>query len=278
MLKVACALSSGDAVSEPARSKAGSTARGPDVKDDRPYGVRHFVEAYRKIRLEQGFACSDPGFAASLPFRDITGRNPRIWRTRAIHYLLVRSVLALLPGVRRVLDLGAGNGWLSRRLASSYRVTAIDVDSGETGLGSLTDDRVARLCGELEALPLRAQTFDVVIAAASVHYSADPVAVLAEIARVLRRRGVLIVADSPVYATAEARDRAWQRTLAYYESTGHPELAGRYRGLIRAELRESTSFRFVKLSPGWERWQSALERLRGREVGVRLPVLVGWKR
>jgi len=241
-------------------------------------GVRRFVEAYRAIRLEQGFASNDPAFAERLPFRDATGKNRQVWRTRAIHYVFIRAALALLLRTERVLDLGAGNGWLARRLAPRHRVTAVDIDNGATGLGAITDSRVGRLCGEIDRLPLRSGVFDVVIAAASVHYSADPLGVLAEIARVLRPRGVLILADSPVYQNATARDRAWERTRSYYEETGHPELAQRYRGLTRPELRDCPTFRFFTLSPGFERWQSAFERLRGKEVGVRLPVLLGLRR
>jgi SAM-dependent methyltransferase len=127
-------------------------------------------------------------------------------------------------------------------------------------------------------LPFRAGAFDAVVAAASLHYSADPLSVLTEIARVLSRRGLLILADSPIYATPATRDQAWQRTLAYYERAGFPELAQRYRGLTRGELRGCPTFRFFRLSPGYERWQSALERFRGRETGVRLPVLIGLRR
>jgi SAM-dependent methyltransferase len=246
--------------------------------NDEPVGtVRQFVAAYRQVRLSQGFASTDPRYASSLPFRDTTGRNPAIWRTRALHYLLIRAGLALLPRIERILDVGAGNGWLSRRLAGSYRMTAIDVDVSDTALGSLTDERVGRLCGELEALPLRNESFDVVIAAATVHYSTNLTAVLAETARILRPGGVLILADSPIYPNAAARDRAWQRTLTYYRGSGHPELARRYRGLTRAELNDCRLFRFLTVSPGLDRWQSAFDRLRGREIGVRLPVLFGRK-
>ena len=111
-----------------------------------------------------------------------------------------------------------------------------------------------------------------------MHYSRDLDAVLAELARILRRGGVLILADSPLYPDAGTRDRAWQRTLAYYRDAGHAELAYRYRGLTRAELDACGSFRFLTVNPGFERWQSAFERLRGREVGVRLPVLFGWRK
>jgi hypothetical protein len=88
----------------------------------------------------------------------------------------------------------------------------------------------------------------------------------------------LILADSPVYSDAESRDRAWQRTLAYYDSSGYPDLARRYRGLTRLELAENQSFRFVTISPGVGSWKAALDHLRGRDRGARLPVLFGWKR
>ena len=249
------------------------------MDDDEPVGpIRAFVDAYRQVRLAQGYASTDPRYATSLPFRDTTGRNADVWRTRAFHYLVIRAGMALLPRSDRVLDVGAGNGWLARRLAGSHRVTAIDVDASDTGLGSLKDERVGKVCGQLEALPLRDASFDVVIAAAAVHYTSDLTGVLTEMARTLRRGGVLILADSPVYPDVGARDRAWQRTQAYYREAGHPDLARRYRGLTRAELDATGLFRFVTVSPGFDRWQSAFNRWRGREIGVRLPVIFGWKR
>ena len=81
----------------------------------------------------------------------MTGRNAVAWRTRALHYVIVRLGLSLVPGVSRVLDLGAGNGWLARRLAGSFRVTALDADAGDTGLGALRDPRIARLAGTMAA-------------------------------------------------------------------------------------------------------------------------------
>jgi ubiquinone/menaquinone biosynthesis C-methylase UbiE len=239
--------------------------------------IRRFVAEYRRVRLAEGFASADPRFAQRLPFRDATGRNASAWRIRALHYLLIRAGLALLPGVDRILDVGTGNGWLARRLAGSYRVTALDVDASDTGLAGLTDGRVSRVCGDLEALPLRDGSFDVVIAAATVHYSTRLAAALGEAARVLRRGGVLILADSPVYPDSEARDQAWIRTLSYYQSAGCPDLARRYRGLTRAELEQEKLFRFVTVSPELGRWKHALARLRGRRPAARLPVIFGWK-
>jgi SAM-dependent methyltransferase len=240
--------------------------------------IRQFVQDYRRLRFAEGYASTDPAFARALPFRDTTGRNVAIWRLRARHYLVMRAGLALLTNVHRVLDVGAGNGWLARRLAARYRVTALDVDATDTGLAALDDPRVGRIRGELEALPVRDGTFDVVIVAAALHYAVQLSRALSEIARVLRAGGVLIIADSPFYSDALARHRAWQRTLAYYQAAGVAHLAGRYQGLTRAELDGPGLFRFVTLSPGYEPLRAALGRWRGRETGPRMPVVFGWKR
>jgi SAM-dependent methyltransferase len=238
-----------------------------------PGGIRRFIDDYRRLRLAEGYASTDPRFARNLPFRDTTGRNPQVWRIRAFHYALIRGCLALLPRAERVLDLAAGNGWLARRLAGSHRVTAVDLDASDTGLGALDDRRVHRLCGDLEALPLRDGSFDVVIAAAALHYATRLPRALAEIARVLRAGGLFILADSPLYADPLDRHQAWQRTLRYYSQAGAPHLAQRYRGLTRAELEGSGLFRFITLSPGTTPWRA----LR-RDPGPRMPVLLGRKR
>jgi ubiquinone/menaquinone biosynthesis C-methylase UbiE len=249
------------------------------MPEDSRSSIQAFVEDYRRIRLTEGLASPDPEFSRRLPFRDTTGRNAKLWRVRAIHYLAIRAFLALFPRSERVLDVGAGNGWLARRLAGSHRVTALDVDGSDTGLGALGDDpRIRCVRADIEALPLGDAAFDVVIVAAALHYAVELPRALSELARVLRPGGGLVIADSPVYVDAQTRHRAWQRTLTYYGAAGAEHLARRYRGLTRAELDGSRLFRFITLTPGIAPWRAALDRLKGRDASARLPVLVGLKR
>jgi SAM-dependent methyltransferase len=240
--------------------------------------VREFVEAYQRVRLAEGFASTDPAFAAALPFRDLSGKNRAVWRVRALHYLLTRLCLRVVPGVRRVLDLGAGNGWMARRLAGRFDVVAMDIDAGPTSLGGLRDSPVPPVRGELERLPFRDGCFDAVVAAAALHYSSDVAETLREVARVLSPRGVLVITDSPIYPDAIARARAARRTQEYYRVRGEPLLASRYHAFTRSELDGQNQFRFVTLAAGASLRGTFAARFRGAPRGARLPVLFGWRR
>jgi|SRR6185437_1904258 SAM-dependent methyltransferase len=248
------------------------------MSEERPANLRSFIDDYRRVRLAEGFASTDPEFARGLPFRDTTGRNRGAWRLRALHYIAIRAALAVLPHIDRVLDVGAGNGWLARRLAGSFRVTALDVDATDTGLGAIDDRRVGRLRADLEALPLAAGRVDLAIVAAALHYALDLTRALTELARVLRPGGLLVVADSPLYPDVAARDAAWERTRDHYRAAGAGHLAGRYHGLVREELDGRAGFRFVELGLPSASPRAWLSRLRGRSNGARLPLLFSWKR
>jgi ubiquinone/menaquinone biosynthesis C-methylase UbiE len=240
--------------------------------------VREFVEAYRRVRAAEGFADGDPAYAAALPFRDLSGRQRAVWRVRAVHYLVMRLCLQAVAEGSRVLDLGAGNGWMARRLARRFRVTALDVDGGPAALGALRGTPVSCVRGELDRLPFADASFDVVVAAASLHHAADVGDVQREVARILRAGGLFIVADSPVYTDAIARGRAARRTESYYREQGEPLLAACYRGLVRSELDGPGLFRFLTLVPGVS-LRASLAALRHREPGgARFPVLLGWRR
>lgn len=97
---------------------------------------------------------------------------------------------------RRVLDAGCGSGPLSARLrAKGASVTAFDaspamVELARERLGPEADLRVADLG---ERLPFEDNAFDDVVASLVLHYLEDWAAPLAELRRVLRPGGRLIV-------------------------------------------------------------------------------------
>jgi SAM-dependent methyltransferase len=93
------------------------------------------------------------------------------------------------PAPRRVVDLGAGTGILTRGLiAAGYDVIPVEPDPEmRAQLAAATDGRTA-LAGHAEDIPLPDGTVDAVVAGQAYHWF-DPDAAHAEAARVLRPGG-----------------------------------------------------------------------------------------
>jgi SAM-dependent methyltransferase len=112
--------------------------------------------------------------------------------------LLLSPQLADLAGVRngqRVLDVGCGPGALTAELVRRLEPAAVAaVDPSEPFVVAAR----ARYPGvdvqqaSAERLPFPDQSFDAALAQLVVHFMSDPVAGLAEMARVTRRDGVVV--------------------------------------------------------------------------------------
>jgi SAM-dependent methyltransferase len=104
---------------------------------------------------------------------------------------------AELAGVRagqRVLDVGCGPGALTAQLVQRLgggTVSAIDPSAPFVAAVSARFPDVAVQRGVAERLPFADGTFDVALAQLVVHFMTDPVAGLAEMARVTRPGGVI---------------------------------------------------------------------------------------
>ena len=114
-----------------------------------------------------------------------------------------------------VLDLGAGTGWMSYRLAlRGHHPVAVDIlTDPHEGLGASRHyfERLGRkftcLDAEFDQLPLPDGQFDAVVYNASLHYSSDYHKTFAEAKRCLRPGGRIVVLDSPVYRLREHGER-----------------------------------------------------------------------
>ncbi|HET8655252.1 MAG TPA: class I SAM-dependent methyltransferase [Longimicrobiaceae bacterium] len=169
-----------------------------------------FRAEYGAHRASEGRDYSRADLMA-LPYL-ATGPLARQWSVRARSYdALVREVLAPMAAgcgaPLRILDLGAGNGWLCRRAAlAGHRAVALDLrDDHVDGLGAAAaylesgPSLFHRVAASFDAIPLRARSFDVAIFNASLHYALDLAGVLREAARATRSGGRLVVLDSPFY-------------------------------------------------------------------------------
>jgi ubiquinone/menaquinone biosynthesis C-methylase UbiE/ADP-ribose pyrophosphatase YjhB (NUDIX family)/uncharacterized protein YbaR (Trm112 family) len=252
------------------------------VIPDRAKPLENFCRQYDALRLQEGWANETPNYYQSLPFRDLSGRHPREWQLRVGSFRLLQKWLlqnyAETP--LRILDIGAGSGWMSRELAGQHHVLAIDANAGPHGLAALpwAQRHFMAVQAELERLPFAAGAFDLAIANASLHYTRNIEAVLEKISRVLRPGGKLIVMDSPAYPTAAAALAAHERTQAYYAQMGFPELAKNYGGITNGIFLQQKNFHFTRLRHDFSALLSLKKWLRekiGQPAAARFPVWIG---
>jgi ubiquinone/menaquinone biosynthesis C-methylase UbiE len=167
-----------------------------------------FIADYEVVRRSEGRGSDSAAYYRALPFKDLTGSFKADWRIRARSFnVLVKNVLTRLQNplerALKVLDLGAGNGWLSNRLAAQGdRVIAVDLlVNDQDGLGAWKhyDNSFTPVQAEFNHLPVMNQFADSVIFNASFHYSEDYATTLKEALRVLSSAGLVMIMDSPVY-------------------------------------------------------------------------------
>ena len=172
--------------------------------EPRRTAVEAFSRQYRRIREGDGHHQLIARFWHELPTVPKAYDPASEWRVRRESYnRFLASVLS--AGRQRVLDLGAGCGWLSSRLARQcHDVVALDrLDDDADGAILASQDRLSFVAvrGDFEALPFEPGQFDLVVFNASLHYARDTEAALGGAARMLNRRGTLVVMDSPTFAS-----------------------------------------------------------------------------
>ena len=163
-----------------------------------------FIRQYRLVRQRDGRRRSAPEYYRRLPSVADGDPHAKDWQIRreTYHHLL-GHVLAAGPLPIHVLDVGAGSGWLSHRLAAlGHRAVAVDaLDDDVDGLGATRHYAIdfASVQADFDALPFAPAQFDLVVFNGSLHYAADTAATLERAYRVLAPGGALVVMDSPMF-------------------------------------------------------------------------------
>jgi SAM-dependent methyltransferase len=187
---------------------------------DRALYFRRFLREYQSVRQKEGRGSDSPEYYLALPFHDLTGNNSWQWSIRARSFLyfeknLLPKIATQSPMGADILDVGAGNGWLSYGLAlSQHHPIAVDLlDNSCDGLAAARH-YLARLAepfpcfhAEMDRLPFASRQFDAVVFNASLHYSIDYAVTLQEALRCLRRPGYLVIVDTPFYRRAASGEQ-----------------------------------------------------------------------
>ena len=191
-----------------------------------------FIKDYERIRAAEGRGSESEDFYLGLPYKDTSGRNSNQWSIRARSYdYLTEHVLKrdLREGGERILDVGAGNGWMSFRLAlAGYRPFAVDLlGNDHDGLGAAAHYQKYLPepfpCFQAEAthLPFQNEQFGAVIFNASFHYFEDYAATLREAFRCVRSDGMVIISDTPWYSRDESgQQMVSERNATFFQRYG----------------------------------------------------------
>lgn len=110
---------------------------------------------------------------------------------------VLRSELAQvpdLPAAGLVLDAGCGTGryaaaWTA--LFPAARLVGVDINHFILAEGQVRPEELRRINGDLESLPFRSGTFDVVMSRGAIQHTAHPDVALRELLRVCRPGGLL---------------------------------------------------------------------------------------
>jgi ubiquinone/menaquinone biosynthesis C-methylase UbiE len=250
-----------------------------------------FLEDYTRIRIAEGRGSEGDDFYLELPYRDLSGRNIRQWQIRArsfdylMAHLLQRSVL---KEGKRILDVGAGNCWMSFRLAlAGHQPVAVDVNTDELdGLRAakhyrkLLPELFSRYRAEMTHLPFENGQFDAIVFNASFHYSEDYEATLAEALRCTKRGGWVIIVDTPWYSAMESgMQMVAERRAAFLRRYATPSDAIEHLEYLTDErlrsLAEALSIRWEIHSPHYGfRWamRPVIARLQRRREPSRFRI------
>ncbi len=273
------AFSAGSDLLCPAEGRriAGKEGVLPLMRAERVESKASFLDSYRRIRRIEGWGGA-PEYYRGLPFAS-EGRHREVWKLRARSYRrALRALARRFPEMKRadewdkialrVLEVGAGNGWFSWRMAQAgHYVLATDISlDDEDGLGALSryarnGDRLTRALAEMEDLPLEDAQFDVVVANGSLHYAARIEDAVREAFRVLRKGGLFLVLDSPAYDEPDAGREMVRRRQERHRGLGVPDSASTAGFLVAGDflaVAAGTGFRAEVQQP----FEGVLRRLR----------------
>jgi SAM-dependent methyltransferase len=203
---------------------------------ERAAHFERFLQEYRTVREAEGRGSSNSEYYLSLPYADVSGHNQAQWKIRAktfdhLNHIILAELESRTSRKLDILDLGAGNGWLSYRLGlRGHQPVAVDVNtSAFDGLAATVHYRqkLPRLfpCfqAELDCLPFADGQFDLAIFNASFHYSENYGSTLAETIRCLRPGGSVVIADTAWYTRDDSgRKMLAERRQAFTEQFGFP--------------------------------------------------------
>jgi arsenite methyltransferase len=217
---------------------------------------RRYAEAARSVEDDDARGCCPDGspdakFGEALYAAEERGELPSKAVLASLGCGNPTAVAELREG-ETVLDLGSGGGidviLSAKRVGPTGTAFGLDMtdemlalalrNAAEAGI-----DNAVFLKGEIESIPLPAESVDIVISNCVINLSVDKPAVLTEMARVLRPGGRIGIADVVAEDRLNAADRAERGS--YCGCVAGALSAGEYEAGLKAAGFEDVSVRFT---------------------------------
>lgn len=141
------------------------------------------------------------------------------------------------PG--RILDLGCGTGWFTRKLAGvegGASVTGIDLSPAMVNYArEKASPGIAWVVADAEAIPLPDKSCDLVFSNLMIQWCANPAQVFRECRRILRPGGRLMV-STLLEGTLKELDQAWEQADPGQRHINQFETKAAFQNLVSGEL------------------------------------------
>jgi SAM-dependent methyltransferase len=174
-----------------------------------------FEKSYLTLRDKENRIYSDD-VVAHLP--DVSFNHPlkKEWSIRKTSLEKLKKYLSNKSSGKKILELGAGNGWLSHQLARLKKTQVVGLDINETELLQASRvfnnlDNLSFAYADIFGADLTKNSFNYIILASSIQYFNDLSTLLERLLSILAFDGEIHILDTPFYQNekiAEAHDRS----------------------------------------------------------------------
>ena len=197
-----------------------------------PEKYRSKEDAYIGVRGKENRLLSDD-VVKRLPLISEGDEHYKEWLLRKKSFeRLVQKIAKRQP--TKILDVGCGNGWTTKKLAEEFpscKIIGVDLNQKELqqavriSEGLDTEFYYADIINDS---PFEYETFDIILFNASIQYFEDLILVFDSCYPLLKLEGMIIINDSPIYASSEDSLQASDRSESYYSKMGVQEMSEYY--------------------------------------------------
>jgi len=159
-----------------------------------------------------------------------------------------------------VLDLACGTGIVTNAIAhASNHILAVDItDEMVRKTQSMCDENefshIEVLKGHAERLNFKDEYFDCIVTKLSIHHFKNPFKVLEEMKRVLKKGGIIVIAD--IYASSIKDEARLHNAIEQLRDPTHTQMLSleEYKELFRLTNLEVNLIKYIDMQRHYDEW------------------------